>query len=75
MRHYALHDPDASLTEKEAALRLGEPKNPGEDEDGEEDDSEYAKSPEKADQEVLSCFCTLQIAIGIVVLFKVTNVA
>ncbi|KAG8177928.1 hypothetical protein JTE90_000792 [Oedothorax gibbosus] len=40
LRHYAVHDPEASVSERESALRLGEPKEPGEDQDGEEEDGE-----------------------------------
>lgn len=43
IRHMAVHDPDASAAEREEALRIGEPKGPGEQPDGEEDyiDGEY----------------------------------
>ncbi|XP_023224085.1 zinc finger protein 37-like isoform X1 [Centruroides sculpturatus] len=43
IRHMAVHDPDASAAEKEEALRIGEPKGPGEQPDGEEDyiDDDY----------------------------------
>lgn len=37
IRHLAIHDPDATAAEKEEALRIGEPKGPGEQPDGEED--------------------------------------
>lgn len=51
IRHFALHDPDATAVEKEAAMKLGEPKNPGEDHDGEEEETDYL-SAEKQDQQV-----------------------
>ncbi|XP_028966758.1 transcriptional repressor CTCF [Galendromus occidentalis] len=38
IRHLAVHDPDASAQEKEEAMRIGQPKLPGEKKDGEEDD-------------------------------------
>lgn len=38
IRHLAVHDPDATAQEKEEAMRIGQPKLPGEKKDGEEDD-------------------------------------
>ncbi|XP_015910238.1 transcriptional repressor CTCF isoform X2 [Parasteatoda tepidariorum] len=38
IRHLAIHDPEASMAEKEEALRIGEPKGPGEQPDGEEEE-------------------------------------
>ncbi|KFM57955.1 Transcriptional repressor CTCF, partial [Stegodyphus mimosarum] len=58
IRHYAIHDPEATASEREVAMRLGEPKEPGEDQDGEEDedDLEYVKEDSdnsKDDQQVV----------------------
>lgn len=40
IRHMAIHDPDASAAERAEALRIGQPKGPGEQRDGEEEDYE-----------------------------------
>lgn len=47
IRHLAVHDPDATAAEKEEAMRIGRPKGPGEEHDGEEDD--YIDDEEMAD--------------------------
>ncbi|XP_015926724.1 transcriptional repressor CTCF [Parasteatoda tepidariorum] len=49
IRHFAIHDPDASATDKELAMRLGEPKKPGQDIDGEEDEEEMNEYDSVAD--------------------------
>ncbi|GBM29761.1 hypothetical protein AVEN_90198-1, partial [Araneus ventricosus] len=51
MRHYAIHDPDATISEKELALQLGDSKRPGEDEDGEDDDELKQNQTENEDQQ------------------------
>lgn len=38
IRHLAIHDPEATAAERAEAMRIGEPKGPGEEPDGEEDD-------------------------------------
>lgn len=52
MRHFALHDPEATDLEKEAALRLGETKNSGDD-DEEDDEFDYLEHSKEQDQQVL----------------------
>lgn len=49
MRHFVLHDPMATEAEKEVALKIGVPKQPGESEDGEEDDYEVIEQVESLD--------------------------
>ncbi|KAG8192182.1 hypothetical protein JTE90_009946, partial [Oedothorax gibbosus] len=46
IRHLAIHDPEASMAEKEEALRIGEPKGPGEQPDGEEEEVYYMEDEE-----------------------------
>ncbi|XP_035225096.1 transcriptional repressor CTCF-like [Stegodyphus dumicola] len=50
IRHLAIHDPEASVAEKEEALRIGEPKGPGEQPDGEEE--EYYVEEEEEEEDV-----------------------
>ncbi|UYV80492.1 CTCF, partial [Cordylochernes scorpioides] len=40
IRHMSLHDPDATADERADAMKIGMPKQPGEQPDGEEDDEE-----------------------------------
>ncbi|GIY32015.1 transcriptional repressor CTCF [Caerostris extrusa] len=47
IRHLAIHDPEASMAEKELALRIGEPKGPGETPDGEEEEVYYMEEEEE----------------------------
>ncbi|XP_054724967.1 zinc finger Y-chromosomal protein 2-like isoform X2 [Uloborus diversus] len=50
IRHLAIHDPEASVAEKEEALRIGEPKGPGEQPDGEEE--EYYVEEEEEEEDI-----------------------
>ncbi|GFY44821.1 uncharacterized protein TNIN_374481 [Trichonephila inaurata madagascariensis] len=49
IRHLAIHDPEASMAEKEEALKIGEPKGPGEQPDGEEEEVYYMEEEEEED--------------------------
>ncbi|KAF8764826.1 transcriptional repressor CTCF-like [Argiope bruennichi] len=49
IRHLAIHDPEASMAEKEEALRIGEPKGPGEQPDGEEEEVYYMEEEDEED--------------------------
>ncbi|GFS49457.1 transcriptional repressor CTCF [Nephila pilipes] len=47
IRHLAIHDPEASVAEKEEALKIGEPKGPGEQPDGEEEEVYYMEEDDE----------------------------
>lgn len=59
IRHLAVHDPRATIEEKEQAMRIGQPKGPGEDEDGEEDD--YLFDDERKDGQQVVVFEVIQV--------------
>ncbi|XP_055951233.1 transcriptional repressor CTCF-like [Argiope bruennichi] len=53
MRHFAVHDPDATISEKELAMQLGESRRLGDDEDGEDDEELKRNLTENEDQQVV----------------------
>lgn len=61
MRHYVIHDPDASASDKEFAFMLGAPKAAGEEEDGEEEDEDDDKNLTECDDQQVVVFEVIQL--------------